>query len=97
VQQQHRPFDQLSLVRKPAHVGASQFSYAYFLLIFVVHSATSMSAEEAGAVPPSDAVLFILVCFGIGIFIRLCLRWTKIPYTAMLLVSRAVPQQHLQL
>jgi hypothetical protein len=41
-------------------------------------------------------VLFILVCFGIGIFIRLCLRWTKIPYTAMLLVSTAGPQQHQQ-
>eukprot|EP00878_Enallax_costatus_P037337 GHUV01042162.1.p1 GENE.GHUV01042162.1~~GHUV01042162.1.p1 ORF type:complete len:355 (+),score=100.67 GHUV01042162.1:663-1727(+) len=50
-----------------------------------------MAAEapaEAGEghIPPSDAVLFILVCFSIGIFIRLCLRWTKIPYTAMLLL-----------
>jgi hypothetical protein len=52
-----------------------------------------MSAEEAGGVPPSDAVLFILVCFGCGIFIRLYLRWTRIPYTAMLLVSRAAAQQ----
>lgn len=36
--------------------------------------------------PASDAILFALVCFACGIFIKLCLKWTRIPYTAMLLV-----------
>lgn len=45
-----------------------------------------MAAEKEGHVPPSDSVLFILVCFSIGVLIRLGLKWTKIPYTAMLLV-----------
>jgi hypothetical protein len=44
--------------------------------------------ERSEAPEPSDAILFVLVCFAIGIFIRRCLKWTKIPYTAMLLVSR---------
>lgn len=45
-----------------------------------------MAAEKEGHIPPSDSVLFILVCFSIGMLIRLGLKWTKIPYTAMLLV-----------
>lgn len=44
-------------------------------------------AHNEGA-PPSDAILFPLVCFSIGIFTRLCLKWTRVPYTAMLLVRR---------
>lgn len=44
-------------------------------------------AAEAGHIPPSDSILFILVCFSVGVLIRLGLKWTKIPYTAMLLVS----------
>jgi hypothetical protein len=47
--------------------------------------------EKPGEVPPSDSILFILVAFSCGIFIRLCLKWTKIPYTAMLLVSGGFP------
>jgi hypothetical protein len=43
--------------------------------------------EKEGEIPPSDSILFILVCFSCGILIRLGLKWTKIPYTAMLLVS----------
>jgi hypothetical protein len=48
-----------------------------------------MEAKE-GHIPPSDSILFILVCFSVGVLIRLGLKWTKIPYTAMLLV-RAQP------
>lgn len=49
------------------------------------------AAAGAGAhagIPPSDAILFPLVCFSVGIFTRLCLKWTRVPYTAMLLVRR---------
>lgn len=46
-----------------------------------------MSAEKEGEIPPSDSILFILVCFSIGVLIRLGFKWTRIPYTAMLLVS----------
>lgn len=45
-----------------------------------------MATEKEGHIPPSDSVLFILVCFSIGVLIRLGLKWTKIPYTAMLLL-----------
>lgn len=45
-------------------------------------------AESADHIPPSDSILFILVCFSAGILIRLGLKWTKIPYTAMLLVRQ---------
>jgi hypothetical protein len=48
-----------------------------------------MEAKE-GHIPPSDGILFILVCFSVGVLIRLGLKWTKIPYTAILLV-RAQP------
>jgi hypothetical protein len=45
-------------------------------------------AEGGDLIPPSDSILFILVCFSAGILIRLGLKWTKIPYTAMLLVRQ---------
>ena len=41
-----------------------------------------------GGPEPSHAIVFPLVCFSIGVFTRLCLKWTRIPYTATLLVRR---------
>lgn len=46
-----------------------------------------MASGESGKAPPSDAIAFILVCFSCGIFLRMCMKWTRIPYTAMLLVG----------
>jgi hypothetical protein len=48
-----------------------------------------MSAAAHGGIPPTDSILFILVCFSVGIFLRLYLKWTRVPYTAMLLVRTA--------
>jgi hypothetical protein len=44
----------------------------------------NMAAAEHTGPPPTDSILFILVAFSIGIFIKLGLKWTRIPYTAML-------------
>ncbi len=53
-------------------------------------AAAGVPQQEGLAVPPTEAILFPIVCIAVGLACK-SLTWTKVPYTALLLVRSNSP------